>query len=311
MDNAVREALYDNNIHLTEKDEAGNLTNEMKEFMKNEMEEVRAYCRRGLEFSKNSDVPIYCISNHFPDRFEFSKLILDVASHLPDIQKQALTLSTSIYTEEIFKAKKRILKKKIKYYAALSGLAGAVPVPGLDLVVDISLIMSVLKSFKQQFDIDYEKDPNDGFFKKRYKTICGKLKTSTENKEAHNIVADLQFRDTSEGVATESEDTSTEEHVKDIKEGISGVLALLGRIAEIGTKSYVTAILGRWAATELAEETVKVAAVATLGITLAVASVIGGTLSFASTYYLLSSELDKIEELANKVAKVKIEKMIR
>ena len=315
MDNAVREAMYDNNIHLTEKDEAGNLTNEMKEFMKNEMEEVRAYCRRGLECSKNSDVPIYCISNHFSDRFEFSKLILDMASHLPEIQKQALTLSTSIYTEEIFRAKKRILKKKIKYYAALSGLAGAVPVPGVDLVVDIPLIMSVLKSFKQQFDIDYEKDPDGGFFKKRYKNICGKFKNSTENKEGQNMMADLQFCDISgnvtEGVSTESEDTSTEEDVKGIKKEISGVLSLLGRIAEIGTKSYVTTILGRWVATEVVEETAKVAAVATLGIALAVTSVIGGTISFASTYYLLSAELDKIEELANEVAKVKVEKMIR
>ena len=61
--------------------------------------------------------------------------------------------------------------------------------------------------------------------------------------------ADLQFCDISgnvtEGVSTESEDTSTEEDVKGIKKEISGVLSLLGRIAEIGTKSYVTAILGR------------------------------------------------------------------
>ena len=175
--------------------------------------------------------------------------------------------------------------------------------------------MSVLKSFKQQFDIDYEKDPDGGFFKRRYKNICCKLKNSTENKEGQNIVADLQLRDISdnvtEGVSTESEDTSTEARVKGIKEEISGVLSLLGRIAEIGTKSYVTAILERLADVEVIEESAKVAAAATLGIALAVASVIGGTLSFASTYYLLSAELDKIEELANKVAKVKIEKMIR
>ena len=314
MDNAVKESMYDNNIHIREKDEAGNLTNEMKEFIYKEVEEVRTYCRRGLEFSKNDDVPIYCISNHFPERFEFSKLILDMGSHLPEIQKQALTLSTIICTEEIFRAKKEILKKKIKYYAALSGLAGAIPVPGIDLLVDVPLIMCTLKSFKQQFDIDYEKDPDGGFFKRRFKDVCDKLKSSTENEENQEMVTDLQFCDisgnagVSEGGFIESEDTGTKEHVKVTKKI---VLPLLDCIAKIGTKSYVNAILAKWTATQIVEETAKVAAAATLGITLAVSSVIGGTYSFFTTYYLLSTELNKIEKLANEVTKLKIENLLR
>ena len=42
MDNAVREAMFDNNVKVREKDEAGNLTNEMKAFMNRQMEEAKA-----------------------------------------------------------------------------------------------------------------------------------------------------------------------------------------------------------------------------------------------------------------------------
>ena len=311
MDNAVRESMYDNNINLREKDEAGNLTNEMKAFVDKEMEEVRTYCRKGLEFSKNDDVPIYCISNHFPERFEFSKLILDIASHLPEIQKQALTLSMTICTEDIFRAKKNILKKKIKYYAALSGLAG------VDLLVDVPLIVSTLKSFKQQFGMDYEKDPDGVFFKRRFKNVCADLESSTQNEGSQKIVTNLQLGDISDNAGiseqgfTESEDTGSKEHVKGTKEGMPNVLSLLGRITEVGTKSYVTAILVRWTSTELVDQTTKLAGIVTLGIGLAVASLIGGALSFVATYHLLLTELNKVEELANEVTKLKIKNLIR
>ena len=58
------------------------------------------------------------------------------------------------------------------------------------------------------------------------------------------------------------------------------------------------------------EQVTKVAALATLGILTAVASAIGGTVSFALTYRLLSTELDKIEKLANEAVKSKIEMML-
>lgn len=150
MDIAVKDAMYDKNVKIRKKDDAGNLTSEMKAFMDQEIEETRDYCRESLKFSNNDDVPIYCISNRFRESYEFPKLLLDIASHLPEIQNQALALSANFFTEEYFKAKKNILKKKIKYYAAISGLAGAIPIPGLDLLINIPLIMNKLKFFKQQ-----------------------------------------------------------------------------------------------------------------------------------------------------------------
>lgn len=272
MDYSVKQAVGDRNIQITEIDEVGNLTDEMKAFMDQETEEIRAYCRTQLEFSGNENVPIYFISNKFPDRFEFSNLILDMAANLPEIQKQAFTLSTNILTEEIFRAKKNMLKKDIKYYAALSGLAGVIPVPGADLIVDVPLIMKTLKFFKKQFDLDYEEDA-DGFFITSGSTgVCYRLIQSVLNDK---------------------------------------VISLVKEVTRIGTKAYVNDILLKWAGSEAIEQITKIASILTLGIATAAASIIGGTLSFGSTYWLLSNELSKIEKLANEAAKLRIQNMLQ
>ena len=303
MDRAIEEAMNDNNMQINETDEAGNLTEEMKEFMDQEIENVKTYCRQKLKKSKHDDVPIYCISNRHKDRFEFSKLVLDIGEHLPEIQKDAITLSVNIFTEEVFKAKKKILKKKIKYFAGISGAAGAIPFPGVDLLIDIPLIVSTIKFFKQQFNIDYEKGTDGGFLKTSLREIRNKLRSNTENEEDQEILTNRIHFQISKN---ETEGLSDE-----FKEKLLSAKSLLRRIVEVSTISYVTAILARYVVVEVLEETTKIAAVATFGILAGVASLIGGTLSFGVTYHLLSSELDKIEKLANEAVKLKIEDMIK
>ena len=175
MDNAVREAMFDYNVKVREKDEAGNLTNEMNAFMNQQMEEAKAYSRESLKCSGNEDVPIYCISNYFPDRYEFSKLILDIVAHLLEAQRQVLTFSRNIFSNEALMAKEKILKKQTKYHAALSGLIAAVPTPGVNLLLDVPLIVNTLTSIDQDIEKDYEINPDSPFLKKKYKKISNSI----------------------------------------------------------------------------------------------------------------------------------------
>ena len=175
MDNAVREAMFDKNVKIREEDETGNLTDEVKAFMNQQMEDARAYSRESLKHSGNEDVPIYCISNYFPDRYEFSKLILDIVSHLLEVQKQLLISSRNTFSGEVLKAKQKILKKQTKYHAALSGLLAAIPAPGVNLLLDVPLVVNTLTSLEQDIDKDYKIDPDSYFFKKGYKKISNSI----------------------------------------------------------------------------------------------------------------------------------------
>lgn len=107
MDTAVADKMFDNGIEIKGEDEDGNLTDEMKAFMDEEMEETKAYCRENLKCSGVDTALIYCVSNRFPDRFEFSNLILDVSLHLSEIQRQALTYSTNTSVQRNLQCKEK------------------------------------------------------------------------------------------------------------------------------------------------------------------------------------------------------------
>ena len=79
MDNTLEEEEFDKNIKIKERDENGRLTKEMQRFM----EETRDYYRQSLEFSNNDKVPVYLISSHYLERFEFLKLLADLTNNFP------------------------------------------------------------------------------------------------------------------------------------------------------------------------------------------------------------------------------------
>lgn len=93
--------------------------------------------------------------------------------------------------------------------------------------------------------------------------------------------------------------TGSEEQIREARR-------ILSQITATGTAPSIVAILVKSAV----EQVAKVTAVATFGILAAVASAIGGTTSFALTCHMLSTELDKIEKLANEAVKSKIEMML-
>ena len=150
MDRALEEEQRDNDVIIKEKNEEGELTEEMETFMRG----IREYCVKGLQFSNNEKVEIYLVSNWYPEKFEFSKLVLAMSNHFSDIQREAFLFSTNMATEEIYKAKKEILRKRIIHVALGSGVAGAVPIPGSGLLVDIPLIMREIQFYKVQFNLD-------------------------------------------------------------------------------------------------------------------------------------------------------------
>ena len=150
IDRALEEQEFDKRISIEEKDSNGNPSKEMKKFMSN----IRNYCAEGLQFTNQTQIPIYLVSNWYPERFEFPELVLSISKRLPKMQKEALLLSTRLCTEKIYNAKKEILKKRAFFVALLSGAAGAVPVPGTGLLVDVPLVINEVKLYKEQFNLD-------------------------------------------------------------------------------------------------------------------------------------------------------------
>ena len=245
MDRALEEEEFDKHISIKEKDLDGNPTEEMKKFMS----DMRNYCAEGLQFTNQMEIPIYLISNWYPEKFEFPELILSISKRLPDIQKKALLLATKLGTEKIYQAKKEILKKRALYAALLSGAVGAVPIPGTGLIVDVPLVIKEVKFYKEQFNLDA---PN--------------LNTGDKKRK--------DFMNT---------------------------------IASVGTKSYLIGLLAKSALSDAVQITAQVLSWVSVGIT----SVLSAAASFGSTYYILTTEIDKIAELSKTYLDLRVEAMMR
>ena len=150
MDRALEEEQRGNDIIIKEKDEEGKTTREMEVFMKG----VRERCVKGLWTSNIQDVPIYLVSSWHPERFEFAELLIAMSNQFSAIQRDAFLFSTTTYIEEMFKAKKEFLQKRIFYVALGSGVAGAIPIPGSGTLADVPLIMKEIEFYKEQFNLD-------------------------------------------------------------------------------------------------------------------------------------------------------------
>ena len=168
MEETVRGAMRNKNVEFKTNDGHGNSTKELEIFENQVMQEVKAYCHKKLDASQNGDAKIYLISNHFPEKFEFTKLILELQNHLPDIQKEALIFSIKNFFLENIKEKKSLLQKRIKNISTLSRIAGTNPIPLLSFSANIPLIMGELNFYKEQFQIDNENYSHGNISKKAY-----------------------------------------------------------------------------------------------------------------------------------------------
>ena len=150
MDDALEEEEYNNYMKIKESDQDCNLSNEMETFMNN----IRNYYAEGLQFTNQTIISTYLVSNWYVKRFGYSKLIKAISDYFPGTQKEALLFSKNHCKEEIYKAKKKILQKRIIYAALLSGSAGTVPIQGSGLAVDVALVINKIKFHKEQFNLD-------------------------------------------------------------------------------------------------------------------------------------------------------------
>lgn len=150
MDFTVLKHERINKIKIKEKNEQGEITEQMKALMG----KVRDECAKGLKIHSEEKNQIFIISNWYSRMFEFSKLLIAISGDLSKLQREAFLYSSRTETKEIYEAKKKALQDRIILVSFCSGIAGAVPIPGSSLVVDTLLIMREIKFYKAQFNLD-------------------------------------------------------------------------------------------------------------------------------------------------------------
>lgn len=103
-------------------------------------------------------VDIFFISSHCPEIGEMSKLIQHLKLNLSKVKFEAIMLSLPTITENIIAKKYEELKIQIPLQAA----AAAIPVPLIDIPINIAIISAAVKKYFEVFCLEDEYSASDG-----------------------------------------------------------------------------------------------------------------------------------------------------
>ncbi|KAI5627281.1 immunity-related GTPase family, e4 isoform X1, partial [Silurus asotus] len=116
------------------------------------LSQIRRNCIENLKEFKN--VKVFLISSLDLQKFDFEKLIETLSSDLPENKQLALLQSAPVTSVAMLK-KKVVMFEKAAWAAAIcSGAIGAVPLPGLSMACDSSILVSFLTKCYFAFGLD-------------------------------------------------------------------------------------------------------------------------------------------------------------
>ncbi|XP_062916593.1 uncharacterized protein LOC134352914 isoform X1 [Mobula hypostoma] len=124
-------------------------TNEGQELEKMRSDTVRRLAEAGIP-----DPSVFLISSLEPDRFDFMRLNEGLEGDLNNVKKRIFILALPNLSVEIVQRKYEILKKHIWMFATLSGVLGAVPVPGFSLACDTGILIGAIVHFRKCLGLD-------------------------------------------------------------------------------------------------------------------------------------------------------------
>lgn len=97
---------------------------------------------------------IYLTSAEYPQRYDLNKLLFDISKKLSEFKKQRFIADIAITSTEILEEKVKIATNISAKYAALSAANGLNPIPGLDIAVDVSLLLKMIKDITDMFGLN-------------------------------------------------------------------------------------------------------------------------------------------------------------
>ena len=106
---------------------------------------------------KADEVPIYVVSNKNTDRFDFPKIMKDLARNLPKVQAQQFLLYVTNFDPKMIDAKYKELNNLKWRFALGSGIGGLIRIPGPNIPADIGILVATTVKFLSAFGLSKER----------------------------------------------------------------------------------------------------------------------------------------------------------
>uniref|UniRef100_A0A671U6F4 T-cell-specific guanine nucleotide triphosphate-binding protein 1-like n=1 Tax=Sparus aurata TaxID=8175 RepID=A0A671U6F4_SPAAU len=117
-------------------------------------ERIKDNCIQGLQEQGIQSPQVFLVSSFELRLHDFSLLTETLERELPEHKRNALLFAMPNISQQIINKKKEAFQAKIKWYASLSAVGAAVPVPGLSIAVDAPLLAGVVTQYVFGFGLD-------------------------------------------------------------------------------------------------------------------------------------------------------------
>ncbi|XP_072517940.1 interferon-inducible GTPase 5-like [Salminus brasiliensis] len=118
------------------------------------LSKIRRNCQENLKEFKNAKVFLINCQVRNLSEYDFKLLVSTLMSELSEKKKQALIQSVPIHSLEILEKKVKMFEEAVWAAALLSGGIAVVPLPGLSLACDASILVAFFTSCYHSFGLD-------------------------------------------------------------------------------------------------------------------------------------------------------------
>uniref|UniRef100_A0A8C4ZIN8 IRG-type G domain-containing protein n=1 Tax=Gadus morhua TaxID=8049 RepID=A0A8C4ZIN8_GADMO len=118
------------------------------------LQEIRDNCIQGLEKQGVESPQVFLLSSFDLHLYDFPALQDTMERELPSHKRDFLILVLPNICKSTIHKKKEVFRSRIKYYAILSALVAAVPIPGLSIAADSSIVAKVLQDYLNGLGLD-------------------------------------------------------------------------------------------------------------------------------------------------------------
>ncbi|KAM9340820.1 interferon-inducible GTPase 5-like [Symphorus nematophorus] len=115
---------------------------------------IRENCIQGLQNKGIESPQVFLLSSFDRHLHDLPLLHETLEKELPEHKRDVLLFAVSNISLEIINEKKKAFKRQTEYYATLSAVGAAVPVPGLSVTLDLSVLVAAVTQFVVGFGLD-------------------------------------------------------------------------------------------------------------------------------------------------------------
>ncbi|XP_066494343.1 interferon-inducible GTPase 5-like isoform X3 [Tiliqua scincoides] len=117
---------------------------------------IRDNCRQCLRNEGINSPQVFLLSSWELSKYDFMALEETLEKELPRHKRHAFLLALPNISLEILQKKKEALQKQIWKLATISCGVAAVPIPGLSVACDVTILIKTLSQYRQSFGLDDE-----------------------------------------------------------------------------------------------------------------------------------------------------------